>query len=331
MIHYAAEILRRAWDKTGDARYLAGIEERAAKMLDVRAASSPTTWPTASCSSAACFRPTMSRCKGNSAEAAQLLEANQASSSSATNRPLRSSQREDGAWGFSPGQVDRTADPSPTALAIDALVALGADADDPAVARGVQALLAMQHPYGLWNRSAKTGFVTTSYVLHTLSRLFPDAPPKLSRKDFEPQPDESLHDTIARMRLLAHLDPWSAAATEEPPEEYLDLMLAGATHASPHVRYWAMIALGARHSEAAVPALIEGLSDPVKMVREAARWGLRQTLLDDHGWDAGLCRLRARRATWRASSSPRRWSCGPTPSCPARKSISSGWPACSTG
>ena len=25
--------------------------------------------------------------------------------------------------------------------------------------------------------------------------------------------------------------------------------------------------------------------DPVKMVREAARWGMRQTLLDDKGWD----------------------------------------------
>src|SRR6185503_4598770 len=27
------------------------------------------------------------------------------------------------------------------------------------------------------------------------------------------------------------------------------------------------------------------LTDPVKMVREAARWGLRQTLIDDKGWD----------------------------------------------
>ena len=139
------------------------------------------------------------------------------------------------------------ADPAPTALAIDALVALGASTDDPAVARGVQALLAMQHPYGLWNRSAKTGFVTTSYVLHTLSRLYPDEQPKLTRKDFEPTAGESLHDTIARMRLLAQLDPWSAAATEEPPKQLLDLMQAGAAHSQPEVRYWAMIALGARH------------------------------------------------------------------------------------
>ena len=28
-----------------------------------------------------------------------------------------------------------------------------------------------------------------------------------------------------------------------------------------------------------------GLADPVKMVRDAAAWGFRQTLLDDKGWD----------------------------------------------
>ena len=49
-------------------------------------------------------------------------------------------------------KVDRNADPAPTALALDALASLGADHTDPAVARGVQSLLAMQHPYGLWTR-----------------------------------------------------------------------------------------------------------------------------------------------------------------------------------
>ena len=43
--------------------------------------------------------------------------------------------------------------------------------------------------------------------------------------------------------------------------------------------------LNALHTEAAVTTLIAGLDDPVKMVREAARWGLRQTLLDDQGWE----------------------------------------------
>jgi hypothetical protein len=283
VIRYASEVLRRAWDKTREDRYLSGIEERAAKMLAVapkftddlahRIVFFRQVFPT-----------DYAQLRNGSEHATQRLKSIEEQVGRDA-QALRDSQRPDGAWGFSPGQVDSTPDPAPTALAIDALVSLGADRNDPSVDRGVKALLAMQHPYGLWNRSARTGFVTTSYVLHTLSRLFPDAQPKLSRQDYEGKPGESLHDSIARMRLLAYLDPWSASATEQPPEELLDLMFEGATHGSAHVRYWAMIALGARHREAASPALIRGLSDPVKMVREAARWGLRQTLLDDQGWE----------------------------------------------
>jgi hypothetical protein len=283
VIHYAAEILRRAWDTTGEQKYLAAIEDRAAKILDVE--------PKFTDDIAhrilffrRVFPANYLALKQNSEAAARLVERVNKQLEQ-DEKALRGSQREDGAWGFDPGQIDRTSDPSPTALAIDALEALGADANDPAVERGVKALLAMQHPYGLWNRSAKTGFVTTSYVLHSLARLYPDTPTRLSRKDFEPRPGESLYDTIGRYRLLAHVDPWSACSTEQPPEQHIDLMLSGAAHANAQVRYWAMIALGARHHEAAVPALLKGLGDPVKMVREAARWGLRQTLLDDHGWE----------------------------------------------
>jgi hypothetical protein len=282
VMHYAAEILRRAWDTTGEARYLIGIEIRAGKLLSFEPKFTDDI-----AHRVLFFRRVLpadyAAIKGNAAEAQQLLGRVKVQLQ-ADEAALRNSQREDGGWGFSPGKVDSTADPSPTALAIDALIALGADKDDPAVARGVRALLAMQHPYGLWNRSARTGFVTTSYVMHTLSRLFPEAQPKRTRQDFEPRPGESLHDAIARMRMLAHLDDWSAMSAEGP-EQYLDLMQASAKHASAPVRYWAMIALGARHTEAAVPALIDGLGDPVKMVREAARWGLRQTLLNDRGWE----------------------------------------------
>jgi hypothetical protein len=282
VLHYSAEILRRAWDKTGEARYLEGIAQRAPQMLEIQ--------PRFTDDIAhrilyfrRVFPANYLELRDNSEEARQLV-ARITEQLQQDEQALRASQREDGAWGFTPGQVDASADPSPTALAIDALVSLGADRDDPAVARGVEALLAMQHPYGLWNRSARTGFVTTSYVMHTLSRLFPDAPSALRREELEARPGESLNDTIARMRMLAHLDSWSAVSTEQPPETHLDLIQAGAAHRSPQVRYWALVALGARHTQAAVPALIEGLNDPVKMVREAARWGLRQTLLDDHGW-----------------------------------------------
>jgi hypothetical protein len=283
VIHYAAEILRRGWDTTKDARYLEGIEQRAEEMLKVQ-----PEYTDDLAHRVIFFRRVFpadyAALKRDSPESRDLV-ARIGEQLRRDEQALRSSQRDDGAWGFAAGRVDRTPDPAPTALAIDALAALGADADDPAVKRGTAALLAMQHPYGLWNRSARTGFVTTSYVLHALSRLYPDERPQLSRKDLGPAPNESLHDTIGRMRRLAHLDAWSAADPSEPADEYLDLMRAGAVHLAAPVRYWAMIALGARHHPAAVPDLLRGLADPVKMVREAARWGLRQTLLADHGWD----------------------------------------------
>jgi hypothetical protein len=286
VIHYAAEILRRGWDSTMDARYLAGIEQRASEMLKVQ-----PQYTDDLAHRVMFFRRVFpadyAALIGDSPESRDVV-ARIEEQLKRDEQALRSSQRDDGAWGFSPGRVDDTSDPAPTALAIDALAALGASADDPAVKRGTAALLAMQHPYGLWNRSARTGFVTTSYVLHALSRLYPDERPKLSRMDLEPASGESLLDTIGRMRRLAYLDAWSAAAPIEPAEEYLDLMRAGATHAAPPVRYWAMIALGARHHPATVPDLLRGLGDRVKMVREAARWGLRQTLLDDHGWEQVL-------------------------------------------
>ena len=139
------------------------------------------------------------------------------------------------------------------------------------MARGVKALLGMQDSYGRWNRAALTGFVTTAYSIHALSKLYPahDTAPEI----FMPGPTDSLVDTIAAYRALAFQPNGAISA------------LPGATHASPQVRYWAMIALGAAHDERAVEALLAGVGDPVKMVREAARWGLRQTLLDDKGWD----------------------------------------------
>jgi hypothetical protein len=288
VFHYAAEILRTAWDKTGEARYLAGIEGKAEKLLALRPKFTDDIAHRVLFFGRV-FPSDYAKIQGDSAKALSLMERARRQLEE-DERALRASQGEDGSWGFTPGAVDRAPDPAPTALAVDALVSRGAGATDPAVARGVGALLRMQDPYGRWNRSAKTGFVTTSYVLHTLARLFPDTPRRFSRKDFEPQPrksmrGESLQDTVARHRSLAHLEAWSEVSSEEPPDQYLDLMVTGATQQSAFVRYWAMIALGARHSEKAIPALIKGLGDPVKMVREAARWGLRQTLLDDKGWE----------------------------------------------
>ena len=89
-----------------------------------------------------------------------------------------------------------------------------------------------------WNRNALTGFVTTAYSLHALSRLYPEKRLPRQPADYEPRPDESLADTVARFRELAQL------GLEPDDSRFISLILPGADHPSPQVRYWAQIALG---------------------------------------------------------------------------------------
>ena len=287
---FAAEILRRAWEESRNKKYLDALEEKAAKILDInvkfsddlsnRIAFVKDTFPA-----------NFVDLRGGSDDAKSLWIRLQCQIILDEDR-LRQTQRPDGSWGFDPGEsadggrtwkVKKTdpkdIDPAPTALAITALTALGYNDRDPAVARGVKALLAMQDSYGRWNRNALTGFVTTAYALHALARLYPGEAPAPQRADFEPAAGETLTDTVARFRAMAQL------GLSPGDAQFFDLAAAGAAHKSPFVRYWAQIALGALHNERGIPAQIHGLGDPVKMVREAARWGMRQTLLDDKGWD----------------------------------------------
>jgi HEAT repeat protein len=287
---FATEILRRAWADTRDEKYLRAMEEKAARILSVMPRYSDDlsnriefTLKT--------FPPEYVDARGGSDEALSL-RARLSAQAAADERRLRGIQKADGSWGFHPGvttdngwtwkngsEDPKDSDPAPTALALTALAALGYDDRDPAVKRGVDALLRMQDPYGRWNRNALTGFVTTAYAEHALSRLYPAQDAKPSRATFEPKAGESLADTVGRFRAMAQL---GFGADES---RFLDLVLPGASHRSPQVRYWAQIALGALHNERGLPSQLAGLDDPVKMVREAARWGLRQTLLDDKGWD----------------------------------------------
>jgi hypothetical protein len=276
---FAGEILRRAWDQTRDEKYLAALEQKAERILTVRPRYSDDY-----SNRIEFFKKTFPsnyvavRGESDSAKAlwkkleAQVIE---------DEARLHAIQKPDGSWGFNPaGATDpKDTDPAPTALALSALAALGFDDHDPAVKRGVDALLRMQDRYGRWNRNALTGFVTTAYALHALSRLYPEKPTPRHAADYEPRPNESLADTVARFRAMAQL------GLEAEDSRFIGLVLPGADHASPQVRYWAQIALGALHNELGIPAQIKGLGDRVKMVRESARWGMRQTLLDDKGWD----------------------------------------------
>ena len=193
---------------------------------------------------------------------------------------LRAIQNPDGTWGFDPGKAvegttgewktDGQSDPAPTALALIALEAMGAKATDPAVERGVKAMLRHQDPYGRWNKTAQTGFVTTAYALHALARLYP-----ANDQAVIPAAGASLTSQIARMRAISHAD----------DRQHLAELIRATAHPSPWVRKWAVMGLGALHEEAGVPALIRTMGDRVKMVRDAAGWAMEQTLLDDHGFD----------------------------------------------
>lgn len=287
---FSGDILRRAWEQTRNPKYLDGIQQKAERTLGVIPKYSDDL-SNRILFFLETFPANYVAAREESDDAASLMARGRAQVAW-DERRLRQTQKADGSWGFNPGVTEdggrtwkngsddpKDSDPAPTALALTALQALGYDDRDPAVKRGVDALLRMQDPYGRWNRNALTGFVTTAYSLHALSRLYPEKAVRAERTDFEPKVNESLADTVARFRAMAQL---GLAADDD---RFLDLVLPGADHASPQVRYWAQIALGGLHNERGVSAQLKGLGDPVKMVREAARWGTRQTLLDDKGWD----------------------------------------------
>jgi hypothetical protein len=125
---------------------------------------------------------------------------------------LRAVQNPDGTWGFDPGklaEMERVGKPTastilPNRAWAHCVAGFRVWKDDPAISRGVKALLSKQDPYGRWNKTAQTGFVTTAYALHALSRLYPETPEKPARSAFEAQPQESLRNKIARVRMLSH-------------------------------------------------------------------------------------------------------------------------------
>lgn len=299
---FAAEILNTAWRKTGEPRYFRALEEKARDVarlqprftddIAVRLEFFSRVFPLRDYPEQL-RRAQLAERTGAAPAAEQLSAAGTFVTATlaqldADEGRLRAIQHPDGAWGFNPGSTPDSGrtwrpagdpwDPAPTALALSALHARGHGSDDPAVARGVQFLLRTQDPNGRWNRAAITGFVTTAYVLHALSRLYPETPHKPGRAEFLARPGETPLGAVRRVQALAlNADP-----------AHQDLLLQAAGHAHPFVRYWAFIGLGATHADSGVPVLLGALREPRKPLRDAAIWALRQTLLDDRGWDAVL-------------------------------------------
>ena len=288
VFRFSGEILRRAWNDSHDEKYLKALEEKAERILtiNVRYADDPAN-------RILFFRDVFPadyvKLRGET-EVVKKFWARVTAQLTEDEARLRAMQKPEGWWGFDPGRRDgnswvattqdpKDIDPAPTSLALTALASLGYSDKDPAVKRGVAGLLKMQDSFGRWNRNALTGFVTTAYAEHALARLYPENSREAVVADFAPVTGESLLDTIARFRAMAQL------GLRPNDTAFFELVLPGLIHASPLVRYWAQIALGGLHDERGVTEQLKGLGDPVKMVREAARWGMRQTLLDDKGWD----------------------------------------------
>ncbi|HTE18875.1 MAG TPA: HEAT repeat domain-containing protein, partial [Armatimonadota bacterium] len=299
---FSAEILKTAWSKTGDPRYFRALEDRARRVLalepkytddvavrlDFFGRVFPLKEHRAQLRKAAAAEEARKQPVKPVVEDLDLFAENVRRQLATDEARLRAIQNEDGTWGFNPGsspdggrswkRANSEWDPAPTGLAITGLTSAGYGKSDPTIAKGVQALLRTQDPSGRWNKAAITGFVTSAYAMHALGRLYPVKAHVPRRAEFVPVEGESTLAAVRRVQALA--------LARNPT--MADLMVQAARHPRTMVRYWAMIGLGATHTDAGVPVLISALSEKAKPVRDAAIWALRQTLLDDRGWAAAF-------------------------------------------
>jgi hypothetical protein len=290
---FAAEILDRAWQDTGESKYFFGIEEKARKIVETgdnrlkviddlghRIEFFHRLFP----------RNYVETVERLTSDAQRVAEARKFQGEfeqrvQADLKRLLALQHDDGSWGFDLGttsdegkswtRMTEPGDPAATAVSLLGLQAAGYKPGDAVVARAVNWLLANQFEYGLWNASAQTGFVTNAYVIRALSLLFPREKEVARRSDFAPQKEEGLLQTLSRVRGL------QASGNAE----FADLMIDAAGSPHPQVRYYGLLGLGGALAHGGVPTLIAHLDDPVKTCREAAFWSLRQLLLDDTGWE----------------------------------------------
>ena len=293
---FAGEILHRAWKDTEDPKYFFGLEEKARRIVETgddkikvsddlghRIEFFYRLWPRD-------YPDLVAHLTGDQERVREALEF-QKQFEAQVHRDLQrllALQQEDGSWGFEPGLTrdegktwtagQEPGDAAPTAVALIALHSVGHTVDDPVVKRAVGWLLTNQFPYGLWNKSAQTGFVTTAYAIRALGLLFPEVRKRAGALELKASPDEDFLDTLSRLRRLQATGNKGLAR----------LMIAEADSPHPQIRYYALLGLGGSLAPAGLSTLIEHLDDPIKSCREAAFWSLRQLLLDGLGWGETL-------------------------------------------
>ena len=287
---FGAEVLERAWRDSGDPRYFFALEEKARKVVatgdeDIRVTDDLghrieffyRIWPDDYIETVRKLTHSPERVR----EAREFQREFEAQVALDLER-LLALQREDGGWGFDPGFREDGSDawsrredysyPAPTAVSLIGLQAAGYTAEDPPAQRGARWLLRNQYPYGLWNASAATGFVTSAYAIRALSLLHPNDIPRAAPPVF--YEGAGLPQAVSAIRRIQ----------TRSSREHASRLFAAVKSRSPQIRYHGLIGLGAALVPEAAPVLAAHLDDPVKSCREAAFWALRQLLLDDIGW-----------------------------------------------
>ncbi len=192
---------------------------------------------------------------------------------------LYSYESPEGAW---PYMFDKQAKPADF-ISYNSLYALAVAGHRPEtderMARGVKAMLAAQRPEGDWEgdpvyQGFNTPFRATQFAVMTLSTLYP-GPTKAKDWDAAYPPPPAKLATHDLPLLLAQLDRYWDLAPEAELRQIREVLLKSA---QPLAREAAARAIGHMADPSSMPALIEALGDPSKMVQVSAAYAVRMVL-----------------------------------------------------
>jgi HEAT repeat protein len=164
-----------------------------------------------------------------------------------------------------------------TGESLYALALAGRGPEDPAMRRGILALLTRQQPFGGWfdvnpYEQFRTPFRETQWALMALSTIFPNPRPAASGWNGPLGPQPATLRTQDPSNLIRDLE----RIWDEPNAVLLGQVVAQVEHPSPLVRYAACRTLSRVGSDrTAIDALVRGLGDETRVVRRAAAEALR--------------------------------------------------------
>ena len=192
---------------------------------------------------------------------------------------LYSYETPEGAW---PYPFDKQAKPADfiSYNAVYALALAGRRPEtDERMARAVHAMLAAQRPEGSWEgdpvyQGFNTPFRATQFAVMSLSTLYPGTTKAKNWDAAYPPPPAKLATRNLPL-LLAQLDQFWDLAPEPTLREIRQVLVKSD---QPLAREAAARALGHMADPGSMPALIQALGDPSKMVQTSAAYALRMVL-----------------------------------------------------